>query len=176
MRLTRLRGSVEDWIGPLGLSAVTAYFGLKDVGGLKPDDHVLVSAAAGGVGQMAVQIAHHEGCAVTGIAGGADKCRYLTEEIGYDVAVDRFAPDFLDQLAKALPNGADVYFDNVGGPLLASLVPFMARGSLVLICGLMSQYQGDEATAVDNLPAVLRAVTVPEKSAPMMPRPMSEAP
>jgi NADPH-dependent curcumin reductase CurA len=151
-------GPLENALGIGGLPGFTAYVGLHTAGGVQPGQTFLVSGAAGAVGSAAGALIHARGGRAVGIAGGADKCRYLTEEIGYDVAVDRFAPDFLDQFAKALPNGADVYFDNVGGPLLASLIPFLARGSQVLICGLMSQYQGDEAATVDNLPEVLRAV------------------
>jgi len=126
-------GSIQNALGIGGLPGFTAYVGLQVAGGVKLGQTILVS-------------------------GAAEKCRYLTEQIGYDVAVDRFAPDFLDQLKKALPTGADVYFDNVGGPLLASIAPLMARGGQVLICGLMSQYQDEGDATVDNLPAVLRAV------------------
>src|SRR5690606_27411862 len=80
-KIDRSLGSAEDWIGPLGLSAVTAWFGLRDVGALRPNDRVLVSAAAGGVGQIAVQIARIEGCRVAGIAGGAEKCRFVSEAL-----------------------------------------------------------------------------------------------
>src|SRR5688572_12997086 len=81
-------GTAEDWICPLGLSAVTAYFGLRDIGGLRPNDRVLISAAAGGVGQIAVQIARIEGCRVVGIAGGTDKCAYLADELRAHAVVD----------------------------------------------------------------------------------------
>ena len=81
-------GTIEDWIGPLGLSAVTAYLGLRDIGGLRPNDRVLVSAAAGGVGQIAVQIARIEGCRVVGIAGGAEKCDFVTRTLGAHAEID----------------------------------------------------------------------------------------
>jgi NADPH-dependent curcumin reductase len=151
-------GPLENALGIGGLPGFTAYVGLHTAGGVKPGQTFLVSGAAGAVGSAVGALIRARGGRAVGIAGGGDKCRYLTEQIGYDAAVDRLAPDFLEQLAKALPDGADVYFDNVGGPLLASLIPFMARGSLVLICGLMAQYQGDATTAGDNLPEVLRAV------------------
>ena len=112
-------GTAEDWIGPLGLSAVTAYFGLRDIGGLRPNDRVLVSAAAGGVGQIAVQIARIEGCRVAGIAGGAEKCAFVTRELGADAAIDYKAEKNLSAaIARACPEGIDLYFDNVGGPTL----------------------------------------------------------
>jgi NADPH-dependent curcumin reductase CurA len=151
-------GPLENALGIGGLPGFTAYVGLNVAGGVKPGQTILVSGAAGAVGSAAGALIRARGGSAVGIAGGADKCRYLTEQIGYDVAVDRFAPDFHEQLAKALPNGADVYFDNVGGPMLAAITPRLARGALVLISGLMAQYQGEEPTAVDNLPAVLKAV------------------
>ena len=151
-------GGLENALGIAGLPGFTAYCGLDAAGGVEPGRTFLVSGAAGAVGSAAGALIHARGGRAVGIAGGADKCRYLTEQIGYAAAVNRHAPDFLEQLAKALPGGADVYFDNVGGPMLASLIPFMARGALVLICGLMSGYQGDAPTSVDHLPAVLRGV------------------
>lgn len=151
-------GGIENALGIAGLPGFTAYCGLQVAGGVKPGDTFLVSGAAGAVGSAAGALIHARGGRAVGIAGGADKCRYLTEQIGYDAAIDRHAPDFMERLAEALPEGANVYFDNVGGPLLAKVAPLMARGGQVLICGLMSQYQGDELGAEDNLPAVLRAV------------------
>jgi NADPH-dependent curcumin reductase len=151
-------GPIENALGIGGLPGFTAYCGLQVAGGVRAEQTFLVSGAAGAVGSAAGALIQARGGRAVGIAGGSDKCRYLTEQIGYVAAVDRHAPDFLDQLAKALPKGANVYFDNVGGSLLAKLMPFMARGAQVLICGLMSQYQGDEASGVDNLPTVLRAV------------------
>jgi NADPH-dependent curcumin reductase len=151
-------GGPENALGIGGLPGFTAYVGLEIAGGVKAGQTFLVSGAAGAVGSAAGTLIHARGGRVVGIAGGAAKCRYLVDQIGYDAAIDRYAPDFLAQLATALPGGADVYFDNVGGPLLASVVPLMARGGLVLICGLMAQYQGEAATSVDHLPDVLRAV------------------
>lgn len=151
-------GPLENALGIGGLPGFTAYCGLHAAGGVKPGQTFLVSGAAGAVGSAVGPLIKARGGRVVGIAGGAEKCRYLTEQLGYDAAVDRHAPDFLQQLGKAVPQGVDVYFDNVGGPLLASIVPLLGRGALVLICGLMAQYQGDAATGVDNLPAVLRAV------------------
>lgn len=151
-------GPIENALGIGGLPGFTAYVGLHVAGGVKPGQTFLVSGAAGAVGSVVGPLIKARGGRVVGIAGGAEKCRYLTEQLGYDAAVDRHAPDFLQQLAKAVPQGIDVYFDNVGGPLLATIVPFLGRGALVLICGLMAQYQGDDATGTDNLPEVLRAV------------------
>ena len=151
-------GGPENALGIGGLPGFTAYVGLEVAGGVKAGQTFLVSGAAGAVGSAAGALIHARGGRAVGIAGGEAKCRYLVDQIGYDAAIDRYAPDFLAQLATALPGGADVYFDNVGGPLLASAVPLIARGGLVLICGLMAQYQGEAASSVDHLPDVLRAV------------------
>lgn len=151
-------GPPEHALGIAGLPGFTAYCGLEAAGGVRPDQTFLVSGAAGAVGSAVGALIRARGGRAVGIAGGAAKCRYLVDRVGYDAAVDRHAPDFLAQLKAALPKGADVYFDNVGGPLLAAMVPLLARGALVLICGLMAQYQDSAAGEHDNLPAVLRAV------------------
>lgn len=151
-------GGLEDALGIGGLPGFTAYVGLNVAGGVKPGQTFIVSGAAGAVGSAAGALIRARGGRAVGIAGGQDKRRYLLEEVGYEAVADRHAPDFRKQLKAALPAGADVYFDNVGGALLASVLPFMARGGQVLICGLMSQYQGADAGGVDNLPAVLDAV------------------
>ena len=145
-------GTVEDWIGPLGLSAVTAYFGLRDIGGLRPGDRVLVSAAAGGVGQIAVQIAHFEGCRVAGIAGGAEKCAYVRDALRAEAVIDYKAEKNLsDAIARACPDGVDLYFDNVGGPTLDAALAHLRPGARVVLCGRISQASAAEPYAVRNL-------------------------
>ena len=151
-------GGLENALGIGGLPGFTAYVGLHLAGGVKPGQTFLVSGAAGAVGSAAGALIHARGGRAVGIAGGADKCRYLTEQVGYAAAVDRHASDFAVRLKEALPQGADVYFDNVGGPLFASIVPLMARGGQILVCGLMAQYQGEQGAGPDSLPGVLRAV------------------
>lgn len=151
-------GGPEQALGIGGLPGFTAYVGL-DVAGLQPGQTLLVSGAAGAVGSVVGPLAASRGIRAVGIASGPDKARYLVEEAGYAAVADRSAPDFPDQLKAALPDGAHVYFDNVGGPMLAQVIGLMARGGLVLVSGLMAQYQGgDAADGRDNLPAVLRAV------------------
>ncbi len=134
----------ELFLGPLGMTGLTAYFGLLEVGALKNGEQVVVSAAAGAVGSVVGQIAKIRGCRVVGIAGGAQKCRLLTEELGFDAAVDYKAEGFAEALKAACPNGIDVYFDNVGGEILDHCLRFLNRGARVPICGAISQYNATE--------------------------------
>lgn len=158
-RISKALGAPENALGIGGLPGFTAYIGLNVAGGVKPGQNFLVSGAAGAVGSVAGPLIRARGGRAVGIVSGKAKQRYLVEQAGYAAAADRTAPDFLEQLREALPQGADVYFDNVGGPMLAAVVPYLARGALVLISGLMAQYQGGMAEArTDNLPAVLHAV------------------
>jgi NADPH-dependent curcumin reductase len=152
-------GNIENALGIGGLPGFTAYIGLNVAGGVREGQTILVSGAAGAVGSAVGALVKARGGRVVGIAGGEDKKRYLLDVVGYDAVADRNAADFQAQLASALPDGVHVYFDNVGGPMMADVVPFMAYGGLILISGLMAQYQ--DATAgsqTDNLPPVLFAV------------------
>ena len=145
-------GTAEDWIGPLGLSAVTAYFGMRDVGAIRRGDRVLVSAAAGGVGQIAVQIARIDGCRVVGIAGGPEKCAFVANELGADAAIDYKAETNLsDAIARACPEGVDLYFDNVGGPTLDAALAHLREDARVVLCGRISQTHAAEPYGVRNL-------------------------
>ena len=145
-------GSIEDWAGPLGTSALTAYFGLRDVGALRPGETVLVSGAAGGVGQIACQIARIEACRVVGIAGGAEKCRYLSETLKLDAVIDYKAkPDIAAAIRRACPQGVDVYFDNVGGEILDAALTVLRMGARIVSCGRISQAGVQEPYGVKNL-------------------------
>ena len=150
------RGDALAWIGPLGLSAVTAYFGMRDIGAVKPGDRVLVSAASGGVGQIAAQIARIEACRVVGIAGGADKCAWLANELRLDDVIDYKAePDLVAAIGRACPNGIDLYFNNVGGPILdAALMHLRVEGRVVL-CGRISQVTANAPYGIRNLGQLL---------------------
>jgi NADPH-dependent curcumin reductase CurA len=127
-------------LGVLGLSGITAYFGLLDVGRLTAGDTVVISAAAGSVGTVAGQIARIHGCRVIGIAGGAEKCRLLVEELGFDAAIDYKADDVRKRLREYAADGVDVYFDNVGGDILDAVLTRLARGARIVLCGAVSQY------------------------------------
>jgi hypothetical protein len=127
------------YLGALGVTGMTAYFGLLDVGAAKAGDTVVVSGAAGAVGMLVGQIAKISGCTVVGIAGGPEKCRYLGE-LGFDAAIDYKAGDVRKALREQCPKGIDVYFDNVGGDILDAALALLARGARVVICGAISQY------------------------------------
>ena len=144
-------GSPQDWIGPLGTTALTAYFGLFDVGAARPGETVLVSAAAGGVGQMVAQMAKIQGCRVVGIAGGAEKCRYLTDELGLDAVIDYKAGDLAEAYQAALPDGCDVFFDNVGGEQLDLALASLRERGRVAICGRISQTASSELYGIKNI-------------------------
>ena len=128
------------YLGTLGMPGLTAYFGLLDVGKPKEGETVVVSGAAGAVGAVVGQIAKIKGARVVGIAGGADKCRYLVEELGFDAAIDYKNENVMDALKTHCPKGVDVYFDNVGGDILDAVLARLARGARVVICGAISQY------------------------------------
>ena len=124
----------------LGMTGMTAYFGLLDTGQPKPGETVVVSAAAGAVGAVVGQIAKIKNCRVVGIAGGAEKCRYIVQELGFDAAIDYKAAPVPGFLRRYCPNGIDVYFDNVGGTILDAALAHLARGARIVICGAISQY------------------------------------
>ena len=119
---------------------MTAYFGLLDTGLPQRGETVVVSAAAGAVGALVGQIARILGCRAVGIAGGPDKCRYLTEELGFDAAIDYKSDNVRASLRTHCPEGVHVYFDNVGGAILEAALANLARGARIVICGAISQY------------------------------------
>jgi NADPH-dependent curcumin reductase CurA len=128
------------YLGVLGMPGMTAYFGLLDVGQPKPGETVVVSGAAGAVGTVVGQIAKIKGCRVVGIAGGAAKCEYLVKELGFDAALDYKAGELKTRLREVCPKGVDVYFDNVGGEILDTVLTRLAPKARIVICGAISQY------------------------------------
>lgn len=131
------------FLGVLGLSGMTAYFGLLDIGSLKEGETVVISAAAGAVGSVAGQIAKAKGARVVGVAGGSEKCAILTGELGFDAAIDYRGGGVLQALRAQVPDGIDVYFDNVGGEILDAALDCLAMRARVVICGAISQYNND---------------------------------
>jgi NADPH-dependent curcumin reductase CurA len=127
------------------MPGMTAYFGLLDIGNPQPGQTVVVSAASGAVGALVGQIARIKGARAVGLAGGAEKCRYVTEELGFDACIDYKHDDIGKGLSKACPNGIDVYFDNVGGEILDLCLARLARRARVIICGAISQYNSTGA-------------------------------
>src|SRR5262244_135630 len=128
------------YLSALGMTGLTAYFGLLEIGRPKPGDTVVVSAAAGAVGSVAGQIAKLKGCRAVGIGGGTEKCRYIVDELGFDAAIDYKRGEVKKELQANCPRGVDVYFDNVGGDILDAVLTQLARGARIAICGAISQY------------------------------------
>jgi len=131
---------LTTYLGALGMPGMTAYFGLLDIGKPQPGQTVVVSGAAGAVGSVVGQIAKIKGCRTVGIAGGADKCAYLTQKLGFDAAIDYKSADVKAALKTHCPNGIDVYFDNVGGDILDAALARLAPHARIVICGAISQY------------------------------------
>ena len=127
-------------LGVLGMPGFTAYMGLLDIGQPKAGETVVVGAASGAVGSAVGQIAKIKGCRVVGIAGGADKCRYVVDELGFDACIDHRSEDLKSQLAAACPQGIDVYFENVGGAVFAAVMPLLNAKARVPVCGLIAHY------------------------------------
>ncbi len=133
------------YIGTLGMPGMTAYFGITDVAKVKQGDVVLVSGAAGAVGSIVGQAAKIKGCTVVGIAGGADKCKYVVEELGFDACIDYKNENVATRFKEECPNGIDIYFDNVGGELLDIALTRLRRNARIVICGAISQYNNKTA-------------------------------
>ena len=142
-------------LGVLGMPGFTAYFGLLEVGQPEAGQTVLVSGGAGAVGSVVGQIAKLRGCRVVGIAGGAEKCAYLTEELGFDAAIDYKAESTYRAIRAKCPDGVDVYFDNVGGDILDHALANLARGARVVVCGAISQYNAERPKGPANYLSLL---------------------
>ena len=131
---------IRHYLGGLGGTGLAAYFGILEVGALDEGETVVVSAAAGAVGHIVVQIAKLKGCAVIGIAGGAEKCRRVVEEYGADECIDYKSETIADRMKALCPDGIDVYFDNVGGETLENALDNIALGARIVICGAIGEY------------------------------------
>lgn len=147
-------------LGACGMTGLTAYFGLLELGRPKPGETVVVSAAAGAVGSVVGQIAKIKGCRAVGIAGGPDKCRHIVEDLGFDAAVDYKRADWREQLAAATPDGIDVNFENVGGEIMEAVMARMNLFSRMPLCGMISGYNTGEPMRGDFSPILMRRIEV----------------
>jgi NADPH-dependent curcumin reductase CurA len=154
-RVDEKRAPLSYYLGILGMPGMTAYFGLKEIGQPKSGETVVVSAASGAVGSVVGQLAKLWGCRAVGIAGGRQKCDYVTGELGFDACVDYKAAHLAQALRLACPVGADVYFDNVGGEIFDTLLGQMNLFSRVVVCGLISDYNATQPYAIRNWRSVL---------------------
>jgi NADPH-dependent curcumin reductase len=147
-------------LSALGGTGLTAWFGMCDIGRPRPGETVVVTAAAGAVGSIAAQVAKLKGARVIGIAGGAEKCAWLTKEAGLDGAIDYKAEDVGAALDRLCPNGIDVDFENVGGEIMAAILPRMNDFGRVALCGMISGYNGDGRFPADFGPILMHRLTV----------------
>jgi hypothetical protein len=148
-------------VGALGMPGFTAYMGLLDIGQPKAGETVVVAAASGAVGSVVGQIAKLKGCRVVGIAGGADKCRSVVEELGFDVCIDRRSTDLGQQLTEACPKGIDVYFENVGGAVFDAVLPLLNAAARIPVCGLIAHYNDTALPAgPDRLSLLTRTLLI----------------
>ena len=147
---------VSTALGVLGMPGMTAYVGLLEIGQPKPGETVVVAAASGAVGSVVGQIAKIKGSRAVGIAGGADKCCFVTGELGFDACVDHRAPDFARALEAACPKGIDVYFENVGGAVQQTVWPLLNDFARIPVCGLIAQYNSRTPMPGPDMFSVLR--------------------
>ena len=146
---------ISTALGVLGMPGMTAYVGLLDLGQPKPGETVVVSAAAGAVGSIVGQLARIKGCRAVGVAGSQSKCDYVVKELGFDACVSYRAPDPFAALKDACPKGIDVYFDNVGGDVLKTVLRLVNPFARIPLCGLISQYNATEMPPGPNMGSVL---------------------
>ena len=139
-RLDPVRGPISYAVGVLGMLGLTAWSGMVLLGKPQPGETAVVSAASGGVGQIAGQLARLRGMRVVGVAGREEKCRFVVDELGFDACVSHLAADFPEQLRAACPKGVDVYFENVGGAVFEAVLPLFRPKARMVICGLIAHY------------------------------------
>lgn len=140
----------------LGITGFTAYFGLLEIGKPKPGETVLVSAAAGATGSIVGQIAKIKGCKVVGIAGTDEKCKWITQQLGFDSAINyKTTKNLSEDIRKACPEGIDIYFDNVGGYILDTALKHIRKNARIVICGAISQYNNRKITGPANYMSLL---------------------
>ena len=146
---------VSTAIGVLGMPGATAYVGLFDIGQPKAGETVVVSAASGAVGSIVGQLAKIHGCRAVGIAGSPDKCRYVVDELGFDACINYKTDDLVPALREACPDGADIYFENVGGKVFAAVLKVINRGARIPLCGMIAEYNTTSDPGGPNLRPLL---------------------
>ncbi|MEM7042827.1 MAG: NADP-dependent oxidoreductase [Pseudomonadota bacterium] len=152
---------ISTALGVLGMPGHTAYGGLTEIGKPQAGETLVVAAASGAVGAIVGQIAKIKGCRVVGIAGGDDKCAHVKDELGFDAAVNYREADFAERLAAACPDGIDVYWENVGGPIFDAVLPLLNDFARIPVCGLIHWYNVTEIPTVpDPTPKLMRSVLV----------------
>ncbi len=156
-KLGPLLAPLPAYLGALGITGLTAYFGLLEVGRPREGDTVVISGAAGATGSIAGQIGRIKGCRTIGIAGGPEKCRWIVEELGFSAAIDYKAQDVGRALAEYAPGSVDVYFDNVGGEILDAVLTRLARGARIVLSGGVSQYNSEHPRGPSNYLALIAA-------------------
>jgi len=160
------RAPISTALGVLGMPGVTAYTGLFNIGKPESGETVVVAAASGAVGSAVGQIAKIKGARAVGIAGSAEKCGFVVDELGFDACIDHRDPDFRDQLQNACPNGIDVYFENVGGPVFKAVLPLLNQFARVPVCGVISHYNdtalpdGPDPTSLILRSALVKRLTI----------------
>jgi NADPH-dependent curcumin reductase CurA len=145
---------ITAYLGTLGMPGATAWYGLLEIGRPKPNETVVVSAAAGAVGSVVGQLAKIRGCRAVGIAGGKAKCEFVVKTLGFDACVDYKSVNFMGELRAATPSGIDIYFENVGGAVFEAVLPRLNAFARIPLCGLISQYNALQPHAVEHLHAV----------------------
>lgn len=155
------RTPISTALGVLGMPGVTAYTGLLNIGKPESGETVVVAAASGAVGSAVGQIAKIKGARAVGVAGSTEKCRFVVDELGFDDCINHRDPDFKEQLQKVCPNGIDVYFENVGGPVFKAVLPLLNQFARVPVCGVISHYNDTALPdGPDATPLILRSALV----------------
>jgi NADPH-dependent curcumin reductase CurA len=158
-KLDPQQAPISTAVGVLGMPGMTAYTGLLELGKPQSGETLVVSAASGAVGAVVGQIAKIKGCRVVGVAGVQSKCDYVVQELGFDACVSYRAEDFADQLHAACPDGIDIYYENVGGQVLETVIPLLNFGARIPVCGLIAHYNATELPPGPNrLPQLMRVV------------------
>ena len=146
-------------VGVLGMPGMTAYMGLMDIGKPKAGETLVVAAASGAVGSVVGQVAKLQGLRVVGVAGGADKCRYVVDELGFDVCIDHKSENFAEELKQACGDGIDIYFELVGGKVFDAVLPLLNPRARIPLCGVIAQYNAQGVAEGENkLPLLMRTL------------------